>query len=350
MSNETSVLHLKRKHIHTSTDTNWLILNTILVLATLITAWLIAVRDRSIGSDTDNYTRFFYSVTSGQDHRISEPIFVFLSKFSAAMGGSETLFFFLIATIAIWGVFKFYVTAAQMGTSRNNSLAVAMLAIAILPFWKFFTEMQVNIIRTAAAMPFFYFSLSFFFQKRFISAGVALAVATGFHNSMPVFALAAPLMFLRPRTVAIVILVASALYATGISEFLVRGVIPNEWLTTILAGNERYLTTTNYNYNAGIRLDFLAFSLFFLFVAYPRDSDKNSTTIYYIYSVLLMPFLIGGFIPYSDRLLSLAWGLIPLIISLYIVPKVKNTAISILSFLVILFWPAIFFMTTLIPQ
>jgi len=83
------------------------------------------------------------------------------------------------------------------------------------------------------------------------------------------------------------------------------------------------------NYESGVRLDFLVFTLFFTFISYLNylyNNTRSSLYLLYCYIILSFPFMLLGFISYSDRLLLPAWMLIPIVVTSFIFSKVKASS------------------------
>jgi hypothetical protein len=150
-------------------------------------------------------------------------------------------------------------------------------------------------------------------------------VAVCFHFTAFLFVLSSFLLYkFSAEKVFIIFAFSGIIYALDIMEPLVN--------KSLLLGNIDFI---NYylcflkkesNSRAGVRLDFLIFTMFWgLFAFYNYKSKKNefSLILLFSYLALSMPFMVLGFIPYSDRLLLPAWSLIPLILASFLILKFK---------------------------
>src|SRR5690554_2085036 len=66
----------------------------------VVAAYLSAFRPDSVGSDTYNYRLLYNKITSGEDYRITEPIFVGLIELSNFMGMGYKTYFFLVSFLS----------------------------------------------------------------------------------------------------------------------------------------------------------------------------------------------------------------------------------------------------------
>jgi len=298
----------------------FLIISFMLVLSFGL-SYIVSGRDSSIGSDTYSYQNFYYYFLHGSDYRISEPLFILLADAAAWFSNDHRLFFFLISFLSSFLLFFFSFKAYEaLAPERNKRIGLFVgWFIALSLISPFFANGQVNLLRSALAVPFAFAGYLLFYQRRYTFAIVMASVAVMFHFTHLMFLPLLPLILLRRQYLLFAIVVLACCYALGITQGLFSS------FSSLVEGIERFNYYAKYGgdvdgYRTGVRYDFLLFSLLFLFAFYYSSSRSNLLDFAFrIYAVSLTPFLLIGFIAYSDRLLFSAWLFIPFGLSCYLV-------------------------------
>ena len=305
----------------------------------LILSLIVGNRSIDIG-DTSRYLNIFNNVFV-QDLRVSEPLFIYLVAFIERMTGSFITFLVVVSFVSMVFLYAFFSKIASLNWEEGgNKYWVYIFMVLILSFISpFFWSAQLNVIRSGIAIPLLLLSLFYLFLRCYLLYFVFALSSVLFHYSSIIFVLSScAFVIFSKKSLIRLFIVLAVLYAIGFWESFVT--------TLILALNLDFLKDyMNYisrkgDYESGVRLDFLFFTTFFAALIYYIDYGRKSTVLSVFllkaYLVLTYPFLLIGFISYSDRLLLPVWFLIPTVVALFLVTHLKS------NYLFILFPVAVF--------
>jgi len=194
---------------------------------------------------------------------------------------------------------------------RKDSLLVFLFSFILLS--PFFFSAQVNIVRHGLSAPFLITSLAFFDDRKYLKFFIFGAVSIGFHWSATYFLVLAPLLRLRVRILILITIMLSVSYLSNLSGAVLGS------LMTIVGLDQLYESSVSYGenieYRSGVRFDFWFFSVLFLVISFFVSNRINlSGRIFRYCLILFLPFLMIGFVAFSDRILIFLWFLIPLIL------------------------------------
>lgn len=326
-------------------DEHWVntgrVLSLFMLFLFLILSFIVGNRSLDIG-DTSRYLNIFNKVFE-QELRVSEPFFIYLVGAIEKFTGSFTLLLIVISFVSIVSLYSFYIKIGFLGwKGGGNKYWIFVLLVMIVTFLSpFFWNAQVNVIRSGIAIPFLLLSVYHLYLKNYMLYMVFAFSAIMFHYSSLVFVLSTcALLFFSKRLLIIFFLILTFLYIVGFWEAILTALI-SALNIDFLKGYMNYITRQG-DYKSGVRLDFLAFTVFFALLIFFVDHGKKSTILSDFllksYAVLTYPFLLIGFISYSDRLLLSVWFLIPPVVACFIVSYLKpNYSFVLLPVLVFVF-------------
>ena len=293
----------------------------ILLILLFVLSYFVGQRTAEVGSDTGSYLKFYELVSIGGSTRISDWLFFgvayVLGHFSFT-GGSFLFLVSIISNILILS-FALKIMALRRYEAQRNVFLMILFGVTLIS--PFYWNTQLNIIRTGVSIPFIYLGYYYFsFNNKAIGL-VFLSMAIGFHVSSVLFVFPMLLVFLRTKLLAGVILFLSVVYLSSLGVEVVKVIVQN---FTFLGGYyDKFFEGTS-SYSVGVRFDFFTFTMFFWGLLYFNQKDEVLVFLFKLYSILLIPFLLFGFIAYSDRLLVYCWGLIPFILSYLTIEKFKS--------------------------
>jgi hypothetical protein len=289
---------------------------TILSPAFAFLALLVAIRPSYIGSDYHAYKELFYSFFENQSIRISEPLFIYLGSFIASISVDHRVFLFSISIICFFSSAYCLLKLLDSSGACKKSYRMALyVSIGVMLFSPFYFSSQTNVLRQGLSVPFLTMGFIFFSNKEYLKAGLSMAISVGFHYPALLHIALLPLFFVSQRKILILTVILSAAYLLGSSESVFRYLFSAIGLDLYF---EKIASYGDYSdYKSGVRADFWLFSI--LFIATTFFLQKKlviSSFIPKLSMVALIPFLLFGFMAYSDRLLFLLWSLIPVILAL----------------------------------
>ncbi len=282
---------------------------------------LIAVASRpfSIGSDTLDYvfyyTRLINNFLPNYDY---EFLFSAISKVTAFFAFPTPFFFAIISLI---NCCSFVVLAKMLIVYLNQSIESYKLLLLLFFFLcvsPFFFSTQVNVLRQGLAITvLLIFYISLLNKSHFLSLALVALISLGFHKTSIIYLFLFPLFYFSYIYVLRMTLVLFCIYISGAGRSILY-----------YCAFALYDKITNYgalsNYKQGIRYDFAFFSLgvgllfHFLNKYYLQDLEqKRFSSLLKIYWMLILPFFIFGFGPYSDRYLLPAWVYISVLAAVF---------------------------------
>jgi hypothetical protein len=321
-------------------DNKTLIINIlILSIFILIISYIIGTRDNSVGTDTQAYRKFYDLISLNLDTRISEPFFLFLGKIAILFQFDSNSFLMLISVISFLSYLFFYYKLLELHNNSYESMRwiFILIALTLTIISPFFWNSQINVIRAGLSIPIFFISIFFYYQKNYLKAFIVLVLSVSTHFSILLFLPFLLFFKINIKKILVIFCILSLLYITGITQNIF--IILSQKFYSI--GNLSYYFDNALNergYKGGIRYDFWVFTAFFFFIIYKyKKNTYLSDFLIKFYFILTLPFLLLGYINFSDRLILAAWNLIPAIISYYIISNFKivtNTYIYIFLLLI----------------
>lgn len=269
-------------------------------------------RPDEVGADTLVYKGVYDDLLKGQAsfggfealYGVFQSLFVFLNM------PADVFFSFLSALSFLFIFLSFHNLNYYFNRSSSDSRVFVVGAISLL-ISVFFYAAQLNIIRQGLSCFALIYAFSSILNARYgLFFFISLIVAVGVHFTGLLFISALFFLLFRYCTVVFIIFILSVFYALGWSEKIVL-------FFSGISGFDLHGALVSYGeesgYAAGVRIDFLFFSLFlgggldFLIRFFPgiqRDLLLNFLKLYWVW---LAPFLALGFGAYSDRFLINAW-------------------------------------------
>lgn len=268
-------------------------------------------RANVVGVDTQNYIYAFqaYLMHGGVDY---EYLFALLMRISAWVTNDSSEFLLLIALVNSVFYILLFRSLASLAPKKNWHL-VQITCAALLVCSPFLWVGYTNILRQSLATPFIIISFLALSQKRYFLYVLSAGVAALFHNVGVLFLIVAPVVIFPRRTFHIITVGLVVGYVSSLNQAIVSTFFP---FVDVAFGVDLDSYGEKADYRAGVRYDFLAFSLFIYFLAVffvkwmrflSVEWERGFKILSDVYLVLLFPFLMIGHIPFSDRLLSPAW-------------------------------------------
>lgn len=291
----------------------------------IVISCLVGFRGENIGTDTHSYIAYYNIILNGDNSRISELFFEFIAKVAVYFSFEHEIFLSLVSFISL-ATYIFFITKVSKVLKfdfkyKKNLFIYFTFAISLLSF--IFWNTQINVIRSGLAIPFLFLSLYYLYSLDFYRFLLFFILTVLSHLSTFIFLPFMILFYFKNSIIMWMYFILSIAYLSGLMEkaFYSLGAIfyQLEFLIYYLNNATREST-----YQSGVRLDFFIFTTFFYLILFHlQKKDKEIDLIFKIYSILIYPFLFLGFINYSDRLLLAAWNLIPIIITVGLVYKIK---------------------------
>lgn len=318
-----------------------LLINSLIILSILLLLSIfIGSRDLFIGTDTSTYYKFFINVNNNMNTRISEPLFLFLAKITYYFSSDFYLFTTSISFISCLFYFIFYLFVFSKDISNINlKYYIVFLSFIFMLLSPFFWNSQINVMRIGIAIPIFFVGTYFLHIRKVTKALLFFISSVLLHFTMIIFIPFVFLIYLKNKNLIIIFILLSIFYLSGIGEIIFNSIADNFSSIKFL---KYYLenATNERGYQNGIRFDFYIFTLFFFLLSLKlKKYSKSNHYIFKLYTVLSFPFLIIGFINFSDRIIMVSWSLIPLIMALFSIRIIKGnnlTYVFSVSFLILI--------------
>lgn len=312
----------------------------IIILIILLLSFFIGTRDLNVGTDTLAYNNFFIYTNSNIETRISEPFFLLLAKTSYLFSDDFKLFAIIVTFISCLFYFLFYYLILKKDIiSTNQKYYIIYVSFIIMIISPFFWNSQLNVMRIGIAIPILFLGSYFLYLNKPVKALLFFISSILFHFSMILFLPFIFMVYLKEKKLVVIFVLLSILYISKLGEILFN-ILSNNLVS--LEALQYYLNnaTNERGYKNGVRLDFYIFTLFFFLLSYVnRKYSKSSNYLFKLYTVLSFPFLIIGFINFSDRIIMISWSLIPFIIALFTIRIIKGnnlTYVFSISFLILI--------------
>lgn len=288
---------------------------TVISFMVLLVAYFVSVRDLSIGADTANYAAIFYRYISGYSEFSFGYMYLALMSSVSFFSESHEVLFFAISVLVLGGsifsLSRFFSESREIDRHFVFYSFILLSFVLVSPF--FFASIS-NILRHGLSAPFLALFFKCFLERRYKISIVLACIAFGFHWSAIYYVVLAPLCFLRFRFLGAIIGMLSLLYLSGATQALLAPV------AGFLGLNDFYDFVSGYGensrYRAGVRMDFWFFSVAIIFVSYHLEKKMAGHVFFTkIMAVCFIPFLMIGYLPYSDRLLVFVWFFVPLVLT-----------------------------------
>jgi hypothetical protein len=297
----------------------------LLAIVALFACWLVGTRSIETGFDTSTYVGFFEGVAQGPIDTRLEPGFVAITYAlnRAGIGVTaylETLFGIMLLTVVIATrkYFRFLEGTRDYLTFLSASLAMLFVS-------PMFVNASINAVRQGLASLLVFTALLCFHQRKWFRFVLYGALASSLHFSSLLYIAFAPALLLSTRALRYVAGAAFLVYCSGLSMTLVHALVPSLYNTVMeYSAHDRY--------QAGTRVDFAVFSIFWYLLPYfagglvephYREKIRESTSIYL---VMLLPFFAIGWGYFSNRYLLPAW----LATSLIVAAMICNSRLKLL--------------------
>lgn len=297
----------------------------VLCFLLLLSALVVGTRDLSVGEDTYNYATHYYRT---QDCKCLvggyELGFKLLTYFVAMTGASIEVYFTVVASVlflAVWITLSQFIMLLDVPIPERWRVRTAMLSLVLVS--PFFLSASINVLRHGISAFFLLTSIALFLRRKWVSAICVFSLAALFHRTALLYVFVFPCLKLGgrhpfPRVVLMAVVGLSVMYAVGAAEALVKGVSS---VTGLPIHETVSLYGAHSSYKRGSRLDFLVFSLGWLALGriasrflVLRSYKGRYSVLLFVYSLLLVPFLLFGWGSYSDRFLLVPWHFIPVLL------------------------------------
>lgn len=302
------------------------------VIMVLLLTSVIAIRDISVGTDTQTYTSIFLMGASCKcpgNHEIGFEAFLYpmyLLSFTP-----ELIFFFisLLIFILIFFLSKKTIENFSLGTNYKVDYRYYITVFSFFIIVPIVIQVHINAIRQGISALFFLLSFLYLLEGSKKKSLFYLIVSVSFHYSalliMPFYIL----FFYTKIKVNIVFsfavflfLLLSLIYILGFSEELIKYLsnllhLP-VWEAVKMYGEDS-------SYKVGVRYDFYIFTLLLFLPLFFISLYNDSIKIYFVFLLVsTIPFLLLGWGAYSNRYLFNVWLYIPLGFLAFFVLKFKK--------------------------
>jgi len=313
---------------------------------------LVGFRDKSIGTDTTEYTNWYIAVSNGQQIE-TEPLYLALMNFFTLINLDIEIFFSFTVLLTSYLILKSSNLLNLRLNTYNTPLKLFTYSWFSLILSPVFYSVILNGIRQGIATGFLFLAWALLLRNKKLLASLACIFAVAFHQASIVFIPPLLLFRLPPSIIFSLICFLSSLYAFNLSEDLIKNI-------SIFSNIDIYDKIISYgkgaSYKSGVRLDFLLFSLsagcllniIARFTIVKHYKQEYFRIIQY-YWLSLIPFTLFGFGAYSNRLLIPSWLFLSIAFALCIVSskfKATETKTTALLLFVIMLFYFIFFLLT----
>ncbi|ASQ46401.1 EpsG family protein [Legionella clemsonensis] len=283
----------------------------------LFLTFVVGFRAKEVGSDTCNYLFFYHELSHNYlllwplEYCFKGILYLF-SIFSAPF----QLYLSAIALINIILIIFLVRKLSNLLEGKIDGYRLFFLVATFLFISPFFFAGMVNVIRQGTAiLALFIFYITLTTRARLWSLIPVAVLAFGFHKVTLMMIIFSPLVVLPYRIILGTVLTASICYFSGSSIKLI-------YLLSTISGFDLYSKIVNYaatsspgtHYLTGVRYDFALFTItmgvmFHILNKYFLAIDDRAVfrELLKIYWVLILPFFLLGFGPYSDRYLLTGW-------------------------------------------
>lgn len=297
-------------------------ISIIFIFVVVFISIFLAFRDDNFGRNTDNYIAFYYSLDTS---RIGELIFIYLAKVTMLISTNYKLFFFVVSFISIvtYVFFIYKVSSILKFNLYSRRITLVVIIFSLSLFSLFFWNAQISAIRSGLSIPFLFLSLYYIYFSSWRKFVFFYSLSVLSHFSVLIFLPFILLFYFKNQVIFMIYIFLSLIYLTGITEKIFYNIAT---LFYQLEPLSYYLQNAMREgaYKSGVRLDFFIFTTFFYYLLYLiQKNNQKFDLLYKIYSILIFPFLLLGFINHSDRLLLAAWNMIPIIIGMLFIYKIK---------------------------
>ncbi len=276
---------------------------------------VVGSRDLSVGTDTANYAQYFENVCNYSDMQLFDPLFGYLTLLIARTEVAVWCYFSILFLLFNFLYFSFFSSIAKWSHfEKRHLLYILLLGFSLASSW--YIAATTNGLRQGLSLPLLYFSLFFFFRKKWIKAVFFAFCAAGFHLSsvfvLPFFVT----IFLPKKLFNWLVIFAILGYPLGINEALVAffsriiGFTVYEQIAMYGVESENWV---------GFQWDLFLYSIFWVVIyAYlqkfvKKKYIKEFSFFWQLYCILLFPYLFFGFGGYSNRWAVIAWLFLPII-------------------------------------
>ncbi|WP_296243953.1 MULTISPECIES: EpsG family protein [unclassified Psychrobacter] len=308
----------------------------IFLIYSVTNSLIIGNRDIHIGKDTSNYYNFYYAISSGYTYQgFSDPIFILLAKIAVYLGLKSKSFLVIVSFLSSFILLlSCYIIMKRVIEKKIYITSLVVIMLNLLFLSPFYWGAQLNIIRAGLSIPLIFLSIHFFSANNKFSGAF--------------FAVLASLIHITNIQFVILFFVFSFFNEKGYRKFenlylkfyffIIVGYLTgiNRMISNVISlsafGADQYNSYLTYDnnasniYEAGIRYDFAFFTILFvslLYISKKRLNSKYFNNFFYYSTITTIPFFLIGYIPFSDRLLSTFWMLIPLLLIFFIYTFVR---------------------------
>lgn len=322
---------------------NKISLKLIYLLSVFVISYFVATRDLSIGSDAYVYKYAFDAFIDGYNDFDFDFLFSALIVYSSYINSSYELFLFISSVILLVSSCYSLINLAMRDSLKYEKYLFLFVIFTFLLLSPMFFSMQVNVLRQGLASPFIILALVSFCGKKYLRYIFYSIISIGMHWSSSYFLILAPILWMRTRTIIALILALSAIYLSGSSGYFISLISFGFGFETLLYELSDYGSSSDYR--SGVRFDFWLLSA--LIISYAIFLDFKLSLhgiIKKISMILIIPFLMMGFVAYSDRLLVCLWLLIPLLFAVTFINFFEKNNIFIALMVVYLFFSSFAFL------
>ncbi|MDP5131029.1 MAG: EpsG family protein [Paraglaciecola sp.] len=283
-----------------------------IILSSIVVSYIVSLRPLSFGPDTHEYHFFFFSLLNEIPLRINDIGFIYLVNFSIFLSEDYRVFFFIIAFMSILP--KLFILKKFNELSKFNNIKFISLSLFVFSLYfysPFFFSGITNIVRHYISVPLLLLSF-FYFNKNKFTSMMLMLMACSLHVTNLAF-IPLLLIFRMPNNkILIAYIICIVGYGSGFFMFLIS------YLSSFFIPGIVSALTSSPDYQSGIRLEFLFFNLFVFLISYFIKPISVRYFIQSIYIVLSVPFLLFGFIDFSDRLLVPVFFIVPIVVGYFI--------------------------------
>lgn len=286
--------------------------NIVLCVFFFFLSIIIGWRGVEIGADTTQYISYYNSLFNNIGFYY-EPFFEIISRAIYYLGGDYNVYFLFLALLFnfFWiKNFNLLVDGFEIKNIVFNSFL--FLILSILSSW-YFTA-TTNGLRQGLSLIILYFCFfDYFINKNKMKFIVILFSSILFHYSTILF-LPFILLFKIKNKInfLIVIFILSFFYVLGLNEVIVK------WISSLF-GLDFYLNIKNYSNLednlegswVGFNLKLYLYSVFWIFLYLILSGLDKRFLLIKLYCILLCPYFVFGFGPFSNRYAFIAWLFLP---------------------------------------
>lgn len=272
--------------------------STLPFMVIMVLAYVWGLRPADFGADTANYIRIFNSTNQWAGGAIEFGFTAYINFVKIFTQNSQI---FLIITSMITASL-IYISGYILLGGRNVFHFVVFLTLS-----PFFLALLTNVIRQGLTIAIVIFTYALSVRLKSGRIIILLGIIVGSSIHLPTAVILLPLLYKRSIKYPMILWTLSVVVSFFSSYY-------SQYVSSFISGKYDIYLQNSYNYETGVRWQFIVFSLFpfvsMLFIRFKHVPAKYKQ-LFNQYLMINAVSLLFNFLPYYDRFLLSSWALMP---------------------------------------